>query len=85
MRKYALLQTKATEAASQMNRYREDPGLKKVGEHIQWICPVLIFHGWELVYYEAARQGDQTKSASLPRKKTISVARHHSYSRAPVL
>ncbi|MDJ0840098.1 MAG: AAA family ATPase [Acidobacteriota bacterium] len=47
-----LLQSNIEEARTQLERYRRDPRLKKVGEAIEWLCPVLVFHGWELVYYD---------------------------------
>ena len=47
-----LLQTKVEEAKAQLTRYRQDSRLTRVGEDIQWITPVLVFHGWELVYYD---------------------------------
>ncbi|MDJ0841331.1 MAG: AAA family ATPase [Acidobacteriota bacterium] len=49
-----LLQSNVTEAEAQLTRYRQDPRLEKVGRDIEWICAVLVFHGWELVYYDTA-------------------------------
>ncbi|MDJ0840580.1 MAG: AAA family ATPase [Acidobacteriota bacterium] len=47
-----LLQAMVTEAETQLAQYRQDPRLAKIGGEIEWICPVLVFHGWELVYYD---------------------------------
>ena len=40
---------KVEEARVQLAQYRQDPHLDKVGGNITWICPILVFHGWELV------------------------------------
>ena len=49
------------EAKIQLAQYRQDPQLDKVGDNITWICPILVFHGWELVevtrYVEETGQG----------------------------
>ena len=48
----AVLQSLVDEAKTQLTQYRNDPRLARVGSDIQWKTPVLVFHGWELVYYE---------------------------------
>ncbi|MDJ0835802.1 MAG: AAA family ATPase [Acidobacteriota bacterium] len=47
-----LLQAEVEEARGQLARYRQDPALNKIGGKIDWICPILVFHGWELVYFD---------------------------------
>ncbi|MCP4307211.1 MAG: hypothetical protein GY788_20545, partial [bacterium] len=37
------------EGRRQLAAYARDERLKKVGGSITWICPILVFHGWELV------------------------------------
>ncbi len=48
----SLLQDLVDGARTQLVQYRQDPRLDKIGGNIEWICPVLVFHGWELVYYD---------------------------------
>jgi len=38
------------EERAQLVRYRRDARLKQVGDDVTWICPILVFHGWELVW-----------------------------------
>ena len=37
------------EAKTQLAQYCRDPHLDKIGGNITWVCPILVFHGWELV------------------------------------
>ena len=46
-----LLQVKIDEARTQLAQYKQDPKLARVGADVQWTGLVLVFHGWELVYY----------------------------------
>ncbi|MDJ0841280.1 MAG: AAA family ATPase [Acidobacteriota bacterium] len=46
------LETEVAEARSQLAQYRRDPKLNKIGDSIRWIAPVLVFHGWEMVFYD---------------------------------
>ncbi len=46
----ALLQAEVDTAKEQLTQYRKDSRLAKVGDDLEWICPVLVFHGWEMVY-----------------------------------
>ena len=41
---------KIAQARAQLLQYREDKRLEKVAGDITWICPILVFHGWELVW-----------------------------------
>ena len=41
---------KIKEARDQLQQYRGDKRLEKVDGKITWICPILVFHGWELVW-----------------------------------
>ena len=41
------------EAREQLAKYRQDQRLEKLGSNITWICPILVFHGWELVALES--------------------------------
>ncbi|MDJ0834895.1 MAG: AAA family ATPase [Acidobacteriota bacterium] len=47
-----LLKDAINEAKGQLVKYKQDPRLAHFGENVTWICPVLVFHGWELVYYD---------------------------------
>ncbi|MDJ0838217.1 MAG: AAA family ATPase [Acidobacteriota bacterium] len=45
-----LLKAQIAEARDQLNQYRQDPRLGRFGKEIRWVTPILVFHGWEMVY-----------------------------------